>query len=278
MKRRIGNAAVISSLLLGAVAAPIHAAERVESMATRPGVTQSYWLVEPAGAPKAIAIMILGGDGKLRFDEQGPTSQKNNFLMRVRNDMLAAGLLLAYPDTPSDQAGGLDNFRSDPRHAEDIKALILALKSRADVPAFVIGTSRGTVSAANAAARLDPSLLAGVLLTTTIFARTEGRIRLTSVHDLPLADIRVPVLELHHRDDQCYITPVAGVPAFLRALTNAPRKDSVILSGGKSAESEPCGALAPHGFFGVQGQATRTMIDWIDSVLAQSQSGLAKPN
>jgi hypothetical protein len=266
--RQIGSTAAISLFIIGAVFAPARAAERVESIPTRDSVTQDYWLVEPEGAPRAIAIMILGGDGILRFDANGPTNQKNNFLMRVRGDMLRAGILLAYPDTPSDQKGGLDNFRSDPQHAEDIKALILALKSRADVPAFVIGTSRGTVSAANAAARLDPSLLAGALLTTTIFDRTVGRIRLTSVHNLPLADIRVPVLELHHRDDQCYITQVAGVPAFIRALTNAPRKDSVILSGGKTAESEPCGALAPHGFFGVEDQAVKAMTDWIDSVLA----------
>jgi hypothetical protein len=266
--RQIGSTAAISLFIIGAVFAPARAAERVESIPTRDGVTQGYWLVEPEGAPRAIAIMILGGDGVLRFDENGPTSQKNNFLMRVRGDMLRAGMLLAYPDTPSDQNSGLDNFRSDPRHAEDIKALILALKSRADVPAFVIGTSRGTVSAANAAARLDPSVLAGALLTTTIFDRTVGRVRLTSVHNVPLAEIRVPVLELHHRDDQCYITQVAGVPAFMRALTNAPRKDSVILSGGRPAESEPCGALAPHGFFGVQDQAVQAMTDWIDSVLA----------
>lgn len=275
---RIGGAAVIGSLLIGAIIAPARAAERVESIATRPGVTQAYWLVEPEGAPKAIAIMILGGDGRLRLNEQGPTNQKNNFLMRIRTDMLAAGFLLAYPDTPSDQSGGLDNFRSDPRHAEDIKALILTLKSRADAPAFVIGTSRGTVSAANAAAKLDPLLLAGALLTTTIFHRTGGRTPLTSVHDVPLADIRVPVLELHYRDDNCYITPAGGVPAFMRALTNAPRKDSVMLTGGKPAASDECGALAAHGFYGVQDQASRTMIRWIDSVLAQSHSGSAGPN
>lgn len=267
--RQIGRTAAIGLFLIGAILAPVFAAERVESIPTRDGVTQSYWLLEPEGPPRAIAIMILGGDGLLCFDENGPTSQKNNFLMRIRSDMLRAGLLLAYPDAPSDQTGGLDNFRSDRRHAEDVKTLILALKRRADVPAFVIGTSRGTVSAANAAARLDPSLLAGALLTTTIFDRTGGRTRLHSVHDLPLNQIRVPLLELHHRDDQCYITLAAGVPAFMAALTNAPRKDSIILSGGKPAESEPCGALAPHGFFGVQDQAARKIIEWIDSVLQE---------
>lgn len=265
--RRATRLSLWVTLVLLAMLTPAVAADRVESIATRPGVSLSYWLVEPKGPPRAIAIMILGGDGLLRLDETGPTSQKNNFLMRVRGDMLRAGLLLAYPDAPSDQQGGLDNFRSDPRHAEDIKALILALKLRADVPAFVIGTSRGTVSAANAAARLDASLIAGVLLTTTIFDRTIGRVRLTSVHDLPLADIRVPVLELHHKDDGCYITQAAGVPAFMRALSDAPRKDSVILSGGKPAESEPCGALAAHGFFGVEDQAVVAMTAWIDSVL-----------
>ena len=266
MQRNVSQLA-IASILLAAMVWPARAGERVESIPTRDGVTQSYWLVEPEGPPRAIAIMILGGDGQLRFDANGPTSQKNNFLMRIRKDMLAARYLLAYPDKPSDQ-GPLDNFRTDRRHAEDIKALILALKSRADVPVFVIGTSRGTVSVANVAARLEPSLLAGALFTTTIFDRTEGMYRFHSVHDVPLDQIRVPVLELHHQDDQCYITKAAGIPRFMAALSNAPRKDSIILSGGKPAESEPCGALAPHGFFGVQDQAARKMIEWIDSVMA----------
>lgn len=266
MMRRIGLQLTIASILLAAIVSSARAAERVESIPTREGVSQSYWLLEPEGRPRAIAIMILGGDGQLRFDANGPTSQRNNFLMRIRADMLRAGFLLAYPDKPSDQ-GPLDNFRTDRRHAEDIKALILALKTRAEAPVFVIGTSRGTVSVANAAARIEPTLLAGALFTTTIFDRTEGMYRFHSVHDVALEQIRVPVLELHHQDDQCYITLAAGIPRFMAALSNAPRRDSIILSGGKPAESDPCGALAPHGFFGVQDQAARKMIEWIDSVL-----------
>ncbi len=266
MRRCARATPAVMALMLWAVLAPALAADRVESIPTRPDVTQSYWLVEPAGQPRAIAIVILGGDGDLAFDAGGPTKQKGNFLMRVRNDLLRAGLLLAYPDTPSDQPNGLGNFRTDRRHAEDIKALILALKSRADVPAFVIGTSRGTVSAANAAARLDPPLIAGVLLTSTVLERSRNRLH--SVHDLPLAAIRVPVLALHHKDDGCYITQSAGVPAFMRALTNAPRKDSVMLTGGKPAQSDPCEARAAHGFFGVEDQAVKAMTTWIDSVLA----------
>lgn len=252
-------------LMLWAMLTPALAADRVESIPTRPGVTQSFWLVEPAGPPRAIAIVILGGDGDLAFDADGPTKQRGNFLMRVRNDLLRAGLLLAYPDTPSDQPNGLGNFRTDPRHAEDIKVMILALKRRADLPVFVIGTSRGTVSAANVAARLDPSLVAGVLLTATVFDRSRNRLH--SVHDLPLADIRMPVLELHHKDDGCYITQSAGVPGFMRALANAPRRDSVMLTGGKPAQSDPCEARAAHGFFGVEDQAVKAMTSWIDSVL-----------
>jgi hypothetical protein len=55
----------------------------------------------------------------------------------------------------------------------------------------------------------------------------------------------------------------------LKALANAPRKDSIVLSGGRAPESEPCDARAAHGFFGIEDQAVKAMTGWIDSVLAR---------
>lgn len=241
------------------------AVEGVETIATRPGVTQGYYWQEPTKKVRAIAVLFVGGDGDLRLHAAGPTNLRGNFLFQVRDAIANAGLLLIFPDAPSDRSRGLGN-RTDADHADDIRRVILHVKQSADLPVFLIGTSRGTVSAANVASRIDPTLIKGVLLTSTITEPAKNRQH--SVFETKLADIRVPVLALAHRDDTCYVTPASAVPRLLRALTNAPRKDSVMLSGGKPAESEACDARSPHGFFGIEGEAVKAMTTWIDSVLA----------
>jgi hypothetical protein len=238
--------------------------ESIERVASRPGVTQSYYLLEPEQAPRAIAIVFIGGEGELALEKSGPAKGKGNFLMRVRDKLAAAGLLLAYPDTPSDKSQGYGDFRANPKHAEDIAAVVNAVKTRADLPVFLIGTSRGTISATNAAARLPPGSIAGLVLTSTVTER--GNRRQASVYETPVEDIQTPVLALANRNDGCYVTPPGAVPALLKAMAAAPRKDSITVSGG-SAGGDPCGAQSAHGYLGIEDQAVKAMTEWIDSVL-----------
>jgi hypothetical protein len=238
--------------------------DAVASVTSRPGITQGYYLVEPDGAPRAIAIVLIGGEGELSLDKSGPTKGKGNFLMRVRDKLAAAGLLLAYPDTPSDQSQGYGNFRADAKHAEDIAAVVKAVKARADLPVFLIGTSRGTISATNAAGRLPAGTFAGLVLTSTVTEHSNKR--QASVYDTPVKDIKMPVFALANRNDGCSVTPPGAVPALLKAMPSAPRKDSVMVTGG-SAGGDPCGAQSAHGYLGMEDQAVKAMVDWIDSVL-----------
>ncbi len=234
--------------------------DSVASVTSRPGITQGYYLVEPDGPPRAIAIVFIGGEGELALEKSGPAKGKGNFLMRVRDQLAAAGLLLAYPDTPSDQSQGYGNFRADAKHAEDIAAVVKAVKARSDLPVFLIGT----ISATNAAARLPPGTVTGLVLTSTVTER--GNKRQASVYETPVKDIKVPVFALANRNDGCYVTPPGAVPALLKAMPAAPRKDSVTVSGGGSG-GEPCGAQSAHGYLGIEDQAVKAMVAWIDSVL-----------
>jgi hypothetical protein len=185
------------------------AVEGVDMIATRPGVTQSYYWQEPVKKPRAIAVIFVGAEGDLRLDAAGPTKLRGNFLFQVRDGMANSGLLLIFPDTPSDRRNGLGN-RTGADHAADIHALILHVKRQTDLPVFLIGTSRGSVSAANVAARIEPGLVTGLLLTST--TTEPARNRQHSVFETKLSDIRAPVLALAHKDDACYVSPASAVP------------------------------------------------------------------
>lgn len=260
---------VLVALVACGLASPATAAPResVVSVPSRPGVTQGFFLVEPEGAARAIAVVFVGGDGETKLNDKRPTNLNGNFLMRVKDQLSTAGLILAYPDVPSDLKGrGLGDFRVNERHGEDIAAVVKALKARNDLPVFLIGTSRGTISAANGGGRLPPGQIAGVILTSTVTERSKNKQR--PVFDTPLDKITAPVLVMSHKDDTCYVTPPSDIPRLLRAMAASPRKDSLLLSGGLPAKSDPCEAFAAHGFYGIEEEATKAMTDWITSVLA----------
>ena len=118
--------------------------------------------------------------------------------MRSRALFAERGFLAAVVDAPSDRtADGLTGFRSTEAHARDIAGLIAFVKQRASVPVWLVGTSMGTVSAANAAARL-PQGVEGLVLTSSV-TRASRRER-ESLKDVNLKDIALPTLFVHNVD------------------------------------------------------------------------------
>ena len=245
--------------------ATANAAEHVETIDTQPGVTQGLYVVTPDTTPWASAILYVGGQGNLALDAHGPTDQAGNFLMRIRDRLLNAGILLVYPDTPSDKSGGYNNFRSDSRHGEDGRAIVAWTHILSTAPIFVIGTSRGTISAAYIAAHLETDAISGVALTSSV---TRTSRTLNAITSDMLGGIRVPTLVMANKGDLCGVTPPDDVPFLLNGLKNAPHKASVLLSGGLPPIAGPCEGKAAHGFYGIEDEAAKTLIDWMTSIVA----------
>jgi len=255
--------ALAALALVAAVAAPA-AAEEVKTIPTRPGVTQSFILLRRSETPVATVILFAGGNGALGLGPDGRmASLGGNFLVRNRARFAEAhGFMVAVPDAPSDHAGGLSRFRANREHAEDIRALIATLRATAPAPVWLIGTSMGTVSAANGAARLSrESGPDGLVLTSTItrWNKREGE----SVSDVKLRDIAIPTLVVHHREDACPFTPFADIPGLVRDLSKAPRRELIAFEGGAPPESGPCDARAAHGYLGLDAAVVKAIADWI---------------
>jgi pimeloyl-ACP methyl ester carboxylesterase len=258
---RLSFAMLILTLPLAAALAR----DSVITVPSRPGATQSFILMEPNDAARAVVIAWPSGDGVIGLTSSGMT-ETIAFFPRASARFVAAGLVLALADVPSDKPSGLDyDFRARPEHVKDVAAVIAAVRARTDLPIFLAGFSRGTLSVTNAAARLEPDAIAGVILASAVTVR--AGIARRSVHDTPLAKIRVPVLVLNHHDDDCMLTPPGGAPSLLQALASAPRKESRMLSSG-SARSGGCFAHTPHDFLGAEAEAVKAITDWITSVLA----------
>lgn len=223
--------------------------------------TLRYAFASPPGAQpgRGVTLVLLaGGAGHVDLDGQGCAQKlKGNSLVRSAPLFNAAGLATAVLDAPSDFQGedGLAGFRTDPRHAKELGQVIADLRARTRGSVWVVGTSRGAISAANAASRLaGPAAPDGVVLTSALMVGQSGARKAwvsQSVFDLPLEDIRVPLLLVGHAGDTCVRSP-ARLMERVAASTRSVRQQVVTVSGGPAkpppAGLDACEGRTPHGF------------------------------
>jgi hypothetical protein len=225
-----------------------------------------YLWTPAAGAPKTAVILLAGGKGALRLSPAGDFGDlRLNFLIRSRDQFARQALSVASLDASSDNLGGMNGkIRMSAEHAQDVGKVIAEIKKRTGVPVWVIGTSAGTLSAANVGARSTP-LPDGIVLTSTMTTLDSTGYCGMTVYTAPLASIRKPVLVVSHKDDGCACSPGAtDVGAkLIAALSNAPAKEFKVFAGGSPPKSPPCDAFSQHGYLGIEGDVVKWIADWI---------------
>lgn len=256
---------LISLCLAGLVAFPV-SAEQVVKIKPRSGVNLKMLADDPGGA-KAIAVLFPGGKGKVNVRKDGTfKGTKGNFLTRSRKMFSAHGLVTVLFDAPSDHKGkgGLTfDYRMTKEHAGDIKLAMAKLREAfPGLPVWLVGTSRGTTSAANAAANIQDGGPDGLVLTASVGADSKHG---GNVLDFDLASITIPVLIVHHQEDGCVITPVSGARDIKAALSGSKSTELMIVDGGSSGSGRECGATSHHGFLGIEQKVVDALAAWIKS-------------
>jgi hypothetical protein len=199
-------------------------------------------------------VLFTGGQGVVGLLKDGIPHPGGNFLVRSRSLFLAQGIATAVIDVPSDLGLLSDAARMSARHARDVGAVVADLGQRfPQTRVYLVGTSRGTVSAAYAGAALGTPV-AGVVLSSTIFRSSKGG---SGLSGFDYRSIGVPLLFVHHVDDACFVTPYG--PA--RELGQTWPLISV--SGGTPARSDACEALSAHGFLGVEAPTIAAICQWM---------------
>jgi len=235
-------------------------AQRVVDIQTRPGVSQRMVVLAPQD-PKAAVVLFAGGHGGLQVSPDGSFGWgANNFVVRTRQLFADQGLFVVVVDAPSDRQSPpyLGSFRQTPEHAADIKAVIAWVREQAKVPVWLVGTSRGTQSAAYVATELNgPEGPDGLVLTSTILTEKKGR----PVPAMPLGKLRVPVLVVHHEQDGCIHCSFNDVPNLMEKLGAAPKKQMLSFKGGQN-RGDPCQAMAYHGFNGLEQEVVAHIAAW----------------
>lgn len=218
-----------SSLLLSALLAAFAATSALADETVTIGGSRAV-LIKPK-APRGSVILLPGGDGAIRPGDNGEINGlRGNQLVRTRQAYAARGLAVLVADSGTDLKSAVDYMAAIKR------------------PVTVIGTSRGTLRAAEGIARgARPDAL---VLTSGFLSPDSGSgSNVMSILGSPAALPRT--LVIHHRQDGCRVTLPAGVDPFIKWSGGRARVSW--LTGGVE-QGDPCQAGGHHGFAGLDGQ------------------------
>lgn len=247
-------------LVAAMAAASCVASQELVRVPTRPGVTQPFVILSMrGGAPAALALLYVGGAGRInaRDDNGHVTYGARNFLPRSGAEFVRNAILPVVMDAPSDQGELSDTYRMGAEQTADARAVIAELKRRyPGLPVYLVGTSRGSISAAYVGRDLGQEV-AGVVLTSSVFGGPNPRRQVPTLRGFDYGGIQSRLLLVHHREDGCEHAPYAG------AARLGSRYDLISVSGGRPAESGPCEPLSAHGYFGKEAQTVDAMAAWM---------------
>ncbi len=278
MIARIARSLCLPAAIAGTIFAQLSFAQDSKSCGERvelPGHGKAklfYSFKSPSNA-NAVLVLLPGGSGFADLDASGCARKlMGNSLVRTRELIHARGFATALVDAPSNYRGadGLGGFRIAPQHAEDLGKIVADIRTRTKLPVWIIGTSRGSISAVNAASRLSGEQAPdGIVLTSPVTSgRTGGQKAWVAqtVFSVSLEAIKMPVLVVAHTNDSCIRTPPT-LAATILARTNGTREQSVIVKGTNAPRGpvsvDACEGKSPHGFIGQEQEVTDGIVRFI---------------
>lgn len=232
-------------------------------------------------APRGVVVLIAGGDlggsDPETFiagnDATGQaTASPGNFVIRTAQLFADAGFLAVALERPSDEPAGnasVDQYRISVKHAVDIVGL-LKHANPTNLPVFLVGTSRGAMSAV-----ANNVIATGIALPSPV-TNNGGNAALLYVGrpDIPSllpSAVKRPAHVLWHDGDLCTVSPPAGSQTLFNDLGGAGvAVTSDTTTGGIRVTNPPadvdvCGALDFHGFLGIEPTAVGLITTWLNA-------------
>jgi dienelactone hydrolase len=258
----------LPALLLGGVLAVLPGLTRAEQVVEVPSRGQSVRiLMDRPAQPKASVVLVPGGNGDLHLTPTGGIgSLASNQLVRARALFVRAGYAVALADIAPDMRAGdgvRPGYRWSEDHAQDLGAVIAAMRQVAR-PVVLVGTSRGALSVANAASRLQGAMRPDAVVITSGMLMDTGGGQPSVQRNVPgIGAVTQPVLLVVHTRDACPLSPPDSAARFRPLLRSATKVDVVSLNGGGPGRGDPCEGASPHGFAGMDQQVVDAITTWV---------------
>ena len=191
------------------------------------------WL-NSVDAPKALVILLMGGDGKAGIFDNG-SARSNHTFVRSQGLWAQYGIDSVLVDSFDDLS-----IRGGGRLTDDYQNRLLSIatyyKNKFHAPVWLFGHSNGTVSVTEFVNRFgDRNVISGFIV-----AGTEQTAILKDT-------TKLPVLAVHHVQDTCRTTPISASESLIKSRPPGTRAEFITMDGGIST-GNVCWALAYHGF------------------------------
>jgi hypothetical protein len=205
----------------------------------------------------ATVVLLPGGDaGTGKMIAGKPSS--GNFLSRSREFFYEAGFNVVVAYRPSDLSNLEYDYRTSKAHIAEIEKVLAFAKQEFGKPVWLVGTSRGSVSATATAIALGSSQVQGLVLTSSVTSKKDG-----AIGSQAIATLQMPTLVVHHKNDACHICVPAEAAKIVDSLTAAPMKRFVMIEGGANPQGETCAAKHWHGFINFEKETVNVITSWI---------------
>jgi hypothetical protein len=205
--------------------------------------------------PNTLVVLLPGGDGDLRLrgSKNYPTISKgtSNFLTRSRNNFVSENVATLLIDCSTQFNGNCsDAYRGSPKRYDDISKLVIKLKKEQSSikHVWVVGTSRGVISAITLGANDRENLYSGFVYTSSFLSK--------SISGNWVDEVKAPQFLIHHKDDPCRATKLSTAK-WVSEKYNLPL---LVLEGGDEFYGDACKAYTQHGFKGIEGKAVNEIL------------------
>ncbi len=198
-----------------------------------------------------------GHPGIMKIQSAESFGMKGNFLIRSRKAWVDSETIVFSVDAPSDEWYGFTGyFRSTPRYAADIQALVQAIRAQYGALILtVVGTSEGSVSAYYVARALDDAGVK-VIFSSSLFQSSKNS---RGLNTLDFEGIKSPMLWVHHASDPCKFTSYSDA----QRMADKTRTPLLTVRSSNAGTGNPCEARSPHGYIGVEQETVAAMKAWV---------------
>lgn len=238
-------------------------------------VVQRAILLKPAIPSDTALLFYRGWSGIANIKSENDWKRNLNYLQNNTELFSQAGIALVVMDCPSDEnsvAPGNtplacnDDYRSSLKHAEDVKKIMAILKEKYGITKFyIMGHSYGTISSKWLAKNLGNEIQGSIHSAAMTHANTRNRAYGYSVESFDMGVLKAPVLNIHHRNDQCTHTPYSTVTAY--------SKNNLVTVKGGEGTGDVCGGTHLHSMGGREEETSKAVIKWIKTGQVQSTVG-----
>jgi len=187
--------------------------------------------------PKALVLLFQGGGGMSVIFDNGTVKSRHTFVRSL--DLWAQyGIDAVLVDSPYDLGNQIKgNLRGLKDHLSRVNEVINFYKTKLDLPIWIFGHSMGSSTATYYANELDPTgkQVAGIVIA--------GTIKSASLSDY----VTIPVLGIHHKQDECGGTPPSASKDIILGRPKNTISQLEMIEGGIT-EGNVCDSFAFHGF------------------------------